>query len=254
MAQTRAMRRLFPFLLLGLSSLACADGPAFHLATCDGDYPRHVQGICTDGKDALYWSWTDVLVKTDADGRLLKQVPVADHHGDLCYHAGRVYVAVNLGKFNRPAGEADSWVYVYDGNTLAELAKHPVPELVHGAGGIAWHDGKFIVVGGLPAEIEENYLVWMLRKTRRAPACGRGLSAHGQMGVQRRRGHRTARSRPFPDREEHGGERRGGQKETQQGASRRRPKGREGRIGDRKSLRGGTVVRQRKPRRSWRGN
>ena len=158
MAQTRAMRRLFPFLLLGLSSLACADGPAFHLATCDGDYPRHVQGICTDGKDALYWSWTDVLVKTDADGRLLKQVPVADHHGDLCYHAGRVYVAVNLGKFNRPAGEADSWVYVYDGNTLAELAKHPVPELVHGAGGIAWHDGKFIVVGGLPAEIEENYL------------------------------------------------------------------------------------------------
>jgi hypothetical protein len=40
---------------------------------------------------------------------------------------------------------------------LAELAKHRVPELVHGAGGMAWHDGKFIVVGGLPPGVNENY-------------------------------------------------------------------------------------------------
>lgn len=127
-------------------------------ASCEGSYPRHVQGICTNGKDAIYWCWTDALVKTDAQGRILKQVPVANHHGDLCYHAGRVFVATNLGKFNRPAGEADSWVYVYDGDTLAGLAKHPVSELVHGAGGMAYHDGKFIIVGGLPPGVNENYL------------------------------------------------------------------------------------------------
>ena len=34
----------------------------------------------------------------------------------------------------------------------------PCPKLVHGAGGIAYHDGKFIVVGGLPDEVDENYL------------------------------------------------------------------------------------------------
>jgi hypothetical protein len=96
-------------------------------------------------------------VKTDVDGRVLKQVPVASHHGDLCYHDGRVYVATNLGKFNQPAGQADSWVYVYDGDTLAELAKHQVPELVHGAGGMAFHGGKFIIVGGLPPGVNENY-------------------------------------------------------------------------------------------------
>jgi len=33
-----------------------------------------------------------------------------------------------------------------------------VPELVHSAGGMAYHDGKFIVVGGLPKDASENYL------------------------------------------------------------------------------------------------
>ncbi len=68
------------------------------------------------------------------------------------------YVATNLGKFNKPEGEADSWVYVYDADTLAELAKHRVPEVVHGAGGMEWHNGKFFIVGGLPPDGKENYL------------------------------------------------------------------------------------------------
>ncbi len=45
---------------------------------------------------------------------------------------------MNLGKFNDPKGNADSWVYVYDG-------------------GIAVRDGKFLVVGGLPEGVTENY-------------------------------------------------------------------------------------------------
>jgi hypothetical protein len=98
------------------------------------------------------------MVKTDVQGRILKSVPAADHHGDVCYHNGRLYCAVNLGRFNRPAGEEDSWVYVYDGETLAELARHPVKELVHGAGGIAYHGGRFIVIGGLPPDVPENYV------------------------------------------------------------------------------------------------
>jgi hypothetical protein len=151
-----------PVVLLTAFALAPVSGfsaePTFHATACEGAYPRHLQGFCTDERDAIFWCWTDVLVKTDADGRILERVTVANHHGDLCYHAGRVYVATNLGAFNRPAGAADSWVYVYDGETLAELAKHPLPELVHGAGGMAWHDGRFIVVGGLPPGIHENYI------------------------------------------------------------------------------------------------
>ena len=155
--------KLFLSLLVVSSALVVvrtrAEEPSpFHPVTCEGSYPRHVQGICTNERDAVYWSWTEALVKTDVEGHILKQVKAADHHGDLCYHDGRVYVAVNLGKFNEPAGKADSWVYVYDANSLEELARHPVPEAVHGAGGIAYRDGKFIVVGGLPPNVEENYL------------------------------------------------------------------------------------------------
>jgi outer membrane protein assembly factor BamB len=153
---TRIKPLLFALALFGLNSAHADDvlGPA----ACEGGYPRHLQGICTNGKDAIYWSWTDELVKTDTNGRLLKKVPVANHHGDLCYHDGRVYVATNLAKFNRPAGEADSWVYVYHGDTLAELGKYPVPELVHGAGGMEFHNGKFFVAGGLPPGTNENYV------------------------------------------------------------------------------------------------
>ncbi|MDZ4404411.1 hypothetical protein [Prosthecobacter sp.] len=152
------MNHLSVFILscFALGSLV-AEEP-LRATACEGTYPRHLQGICTNGRDAIYWCWTGALVKTDTEGRILKQVPVANHHGDLCYHAGHVYVATNLGKFNRPAGEADSWVYVYDGDTLAEITRHAVPELVHGAGGMAYHDGKFIIVGGLPPGVNENYL------------------------------------------------------------------------------------------------
>lgn len=130
----------------------------FHAAQCEGVYPEHLQGICANERDALFWSWTDALVKTDLNGRVLRRVPAANHHGDLCFHDGNVYVAVNLGEFNRPAGRADSWIFVYDAGTLAELARHRVPELVHGAGGIAYRDGKFLVVGGLPEGVNENYV------------------------------------------------------------------------------------------------
>jgi len=132
------------------------DSPAFRATTCEGVYPRHLQGICTNDRDAIYWSWTDALVKTDLRGKVLRRVAVANHHGDLCFHGGNIYVAVNLGEFNRPAGQADSWVFVYDASTLAEVARHPVPELVHGAGGIACREGKFIVVGGLPEGADAN--------------------------------------------------------------------------------------------------
>jgi len=141
-----------------LGSLALFESATATDIVCEGVYPRHLQGVCTDEPRAIYWSWTEALVKTDWQGRILKQVPVASHHGDLCFHDGKVFVAVNLGEFNLPAGKEDSWVYVYDGETLAELARRPVREVAHGAGGMAYRDGRFIIVGGLPKDVDENYL------------------------------------------------------------------------------------------------
>jgi hypothetical protein len=125
---------------------------------CEGHYPAHLQGICLDQQGNIYWSFTTWLVKTDAQGKLINKIPVANHHGDCCYDDGRVYVAVNLGNFNDPVGNADSWVYVYEAEDLKEIAKHEVQQVKYGAGGIASHNGRFIVVGGLPETIDENYL------------------------------------------------------------------------------------------------
>lgn len=127
--------------------------------SAEGVYQHHLQGVCTNqNQKAIYWSFTTTLVKTDTAGKLIKKVPVANHHGDLCFYDGKLYVAVNLGKFNDPAGNADSWVYVYDAENLQELAKHPTKEVFHGAGGIGVRNGRFFVVGGLPEGVKENYV------------------------------------------------------------------------------------------------
>ncbi len=130
----------------------------FHAAQCEGTFTHHLQGICTDQKDAVYWSFTTTLVKSDLEGKVLERITVANHHGGLCYQGGRVYVAVNLGKFNDPNGNADSWVYAYDADDLSFLEKHEIQEVFYGAGGIGFRDGHFLVVGGLPEEVRENYV------------------------------------------------------------------------------------------------
>ena len=124
---------------------------------CEGSYPHHLQGVCVDD-EAIYWSFTTTLVKTDLEGKLLTKVTVANHHGDLCFHDGKLYVAVNLGKFNDPQGNADSWVYIYNAADLSLISKHEIQEVFHGAGGIGIRKGHFFVVGGLPNDVEQNFV------------------------------------------------------------------------------------------------
>jgi len=132
--------------------------PYTHDFVCEGDYGGHLQGVCTDEREAIYWSFTTEMVKTDRLGKILKRVPAVSHHGDLCFHRGKIYVAVNLGQFNNPEGKADSWIYVYQPDTLELLEKHAVPEVFHGAGGMDVRGDHFYVVGGLPNGVEENYV------------------------------------------------------------------------------------------------
>lgn len=165
-------------LLLG-NTLVAAE---FTDVECQGRYKHHLQGICVDD-EAIYWSFTTSLVKTDAAGKVLKTVPVANHHGDLCHEAGRLYVAVNLGKFNDPQGNADSWVYVYDAETLEERARHETREVFHGAGAIGYRDNAFFVMGGLPEGVEENYVYEYDRnfRFRRKHVIASG---HTHLGIQ----------------------------------------------------------------------
>lgn len=126
----------FSFLLVFCCCFSSVMASDWKETTCSGYYPHHLQGVCVSGNE-IYWSFTTKLVKTDSSGQVLKVIDVANHHGDLCAASGKIYVAVNLGRFNRPAGEANSWIYVYDAETLKELSRHEVQDVVHGAGGLS---------------------------------------------------------------------------------------------------------------------
>lgn len=142
--------RLGRRVLLVVLGLLCGGSCAARDVVCEGLYGGHLQGVAGDGTN-LWWSFTVAVVKTDMTGAVRASTgAVASHHGDLCVVDGTLYVAVNLGSFNTE-DKANSWVYAYDATTLAFLRRWQVPELVHGAGGMTWHDGRFYVVGGLPA-------------------------------------------------------------------------------------------------------
>jgi hypothetical protein len=146
------MRYIFLSALLVLSAATLSA----QTIQCPGQYRGHLQGIASDGQ-RIFWSFTVDLISTDLNGNLLGKASTVSHHGDLCHQDGKLYVAVNLGRFNQESG-ANSHVYVYQADTLELLAKHPVPELVHGAGGMDYHDGRFYVIGGLPKDHEQNYV------------------------------------------------------------------------------------------------
>ncbi len=139
-----------------LAKLQAAKFPAARIP-CEGDFRHHLQGVAIDAAGDIYWSFTTTLIKTDPRGRKLRAIEVPNHHGDLCVAGERVYVAVNFGPFNQPEGTADSWVYIYN-LELKLLAKRRTPEVVYGAGGMDFHDGRFFVIGGLPASHESNYV------------------------------------------------------------------------------------------------
>jgi hypothetical protein len=141
------------------SSAATAAEPiVYEPAHCEGTYGGHLQGLDIDGEGHIFWSFTVAIVKSDRSGKIVWRVDAPSHQGDLVYHDGRVYVAVNLGRFNDPQRRADSWVYVYDADDLSLISKHEIDDVVYGAGGMAQHDGRFLVVGGLPGDCEVNHL------------------------------------------------------------------------------------------------
>jgi len=142
----------------GSMTVHVAEKPLRPVVRCEGHYRHHLQGIALEKEKAIYWSFTSSLVKTDLKGKLLKKINVKIHHGDLCFQDGKIYVAVNFGKFNDPLGHADSWVYVYDAKNLRFLKKHETQQVVYGAGGMASRDGRFYIVGGLPNNLQENYV------------------------------------------------------------------------------------------------
>ncbi len=57
------------------------------------EFPMHMQGFATDlEKGVMYFSCTNILIKTDLDGNELKRAEVfGGHLGDICFCEGKIY-------------------------------------------------------------------------------------------------------------------------------------------------------------------
>ena len=78
--------------LILVEALHChaADSPRFRNVVCEGDYKHHLQGVCTNESNAIYWSFTTDLVETDQLSRVQRKVAIANHYGDICFSDGKL--------------------------------------------------------------------------------------------------------------------------------------------------------------------
>lgn len=157
-------RRTFLVATILLAAAACA---AQQEILCQGEYPWHPQGCCTDGR-SIWWSFTTVLVKTDMSGSV--QMRSRDfrelcpgvakhalpHAGDICVHDGAVYAGMNLGE--RDGVRVGDEVWRFDADTLKVARRYPTPEAVWCNNGLEWCDGYFWVISNAPRGSKYNYV------------------------------------------------------------------------------------------------
>lgn len=129
---------------------------------CDFRNKSHLQGVA-DGDGAVYWVFTDVIVKSDFSGKVLKKVPLhrmpggGCHGGDPCFANGKLYIPYNGSGFNKFLKDRPNINFIQQYSADLKFEKNfPVPDLEFGAGAVAWHDGRFFVAGGRPAALPGN--------------------------------------------------------------------------------------------------
>jgi len=126
-----------------LSTLSAAE------IRCEGEYQYHLQGFASDGQ-SIFWTFTNVLVKTDLNGKKLQEIPVPFHHGDCCVEGGKLYVGTHL---DWPAKGRTAWIYVYNCSDLSFVEKFHISEYDYdGVDGITFKDGFFYVCVGKDPE------------------------------------------------------------------------------------------------------
>ena len=116
-------------------------------------YKSHLQGIAAD-ETGIYWSFTDTLVKTDWQLKVLKEVRFPRcHGGDLCVAEGDIYWGMLLRKPDLIAANSNSKGAVYRfSKDLVLKKKYPLVSVKEGIDGITFHKGKFYVAPVLAKE------------------------------------------------------------------------------------------------------
>lgn len=141
--------KIIPILLFLTS---CGNSPDFIYQDLSfpSMYKNHLQGITVDNSGFIYASLTTELVKFDSLGKIVLDVAVPNHHGDLKYRNGMIYVAVNLSDQFNGDGTCDNWVYIYNASDLRLTNRIKINELPDGIGSIAANEAGdvFFLAGG----------------------------------------------------------------------------------------------------------
>ena len=123
------------------------DGALRDEIVLEGDYLGHLQDVWRDGTN-LWWAHTAHLVRTDDDGRVIRQAKVGGHHAGLEVKDGRLYTAVcnfNGEPRGRTTPECHVMVGEYDAETLERIEMH-VLDINDRAGSLCiLEDGTFLV-------------------------------------------------------------------------------------------------------------
>lgn len=142
------MKKIIHLILVASICVSCGTNQTWQNAKVSGVFRGHLQGIDIDnGK--IYFSQTFNLIRTDAKGNIERIIDAEYHHGDICIANGKLYCAVNKGKFNQDPklNLAKNFVYVYDLN-LKCLQIIPINNMPEGLGAIEYYNGKFYLGGG----------------------------------------------------------------------------------------------------------
>ena len=130
------------YLLLLLLTAAFTLGASPLIINSDASYPSHLQGVAAD-ETGLYFSFTDVLVKTDYTGKVLKEFKYVSHMGDLCIVDGDLFVVMQFrSQPHRIAnGNRKSAVLQFSKDLVLKKI-HPL-DIPWGVDGITFCNGKF---------------------------------------------------------------------------------------------------------------
>lgn len=131
-----------------LCTVLFAENPAWVL-TVEGNYPFHLQGVDRNGENEYFWSFTEYIVKTDSNGKVLLRkhlVSAPLHLGDLCSRNGYIYVTcTNIPDYSKDC--RGSTIRVYSQKDLSFVMEYPV-SLKFGCDGICTTPEGFAVAIG----------------------------------------------------------------------------------------------------------
>lgn len=146
--------------LLLLFLLAATLGAAGReLINSDIVFNYHLQGVAAD-ETGIYWSFTDTLVKTDYNLKLLKKVTFENYHGgDLCAADGYIYWSMLIRNSKLIAANNNSRAAVWQFNRDLELVKKYTLPVKEGIDGITFYKGKFYVAPAFGKEPQKKSAV-----------------------------------------------------------------------------------------------